>query len=73
MATCNRFDTGFVHQQCQEIQRLFEGELEATLGPLINHSSDGDSCRCKIMLQLLRSREGLRFWLCSELLQGDKG
>ncbi|XP_073237698.1 uncharacterized protein [Porites lutea] len=73
MPTCNRFDTGFVHQQCQEIQRLFGGELEATLGPLIDHSSDGDSCRCKIMLQLLRSREGLRFWLCSELLQGDKG
>ena len=56
MPTCNRFDTKFVYRQWQEIERLFEGELEATLGPLI-----GDSRRCKIMLQLMRSREGLRF------------
>ena len=61
MPTCNRFDTEFVHRQWQDIERLFEGELEATLGPLIGHSSDGDSRRHKIMLQLMRSREGLRF------------
>ena len=61
MPTCNRFDTEFVYRQWQEIERLFEGELEATLGPLIGHSSDGDSRRRKIMLQLMRSREGLRF------------
>ena len=61
MPTCNRFDTEFVHRQWQDIERLFEGELEATLGPLIGHSSDGDSRRRKIMLQLMRSREGLRF------------
>ena len=61
MPTCNRFDTEFVHRQWQEIERLFEDKLEATLGPLIGHSSDGDSRRRKIMLQLMRSREGLRF------------
>ena len=61
MPTCNRFDTDFVHRQWQEIERLFEEELEATLGPLIGHSSDGDSRRRKIMLQLMRSKEGLRF------------
>ena len=31
------------------------------MGPLIGHSSDGDSRRRKIMLQLMRSKEGLRF------------
>ena len=61
MPTCNRFDTKFVHRQWQDIERLFEGELEATLGPVIGHSSDGDSRRRKIMLQLMRSREGSRF------------
>ena len=80
MPPCNRFDTDFVHRQWQEIERLFEEELEATLGPVIGHSSDGDSRRRKIMLQLMRSKEGLRFQpipqdlgLCSELPQGDKG
>ena len=61
MPTCNRFDTDFVHRQWQGTERLFEEELEATLGPLIGRSSDGDSRRRKIMLQLMRSKEGLRF------------
>ena len=61
MPTCNHFDTDFVHRQWQEIERLFEEELEVILGPLIGHSSDGDSRRHKIMLQLMRSKEGLRF------------
>ena len=61
MATCNCFDADFVYRQWQEIERLFENELEATLGPLIGHSSDGDSRRRKLMLQLMRSNEGLRF------------
>ena len=61
MPPCNRFDTDFIHRQWQEIERLFEEELEATLGPVIGHSSDGDSRRRKIMLQLMRSKEGLRF------------
>lgn len=54
MATCNCFNADFVYRQWQEIERLFENELEATLGPLIGHSSDGDSCRRKLMLQLMR-------------------
>ena len=61
MPTCNCFDTEFVHRQWQEIERLFENELEGTLGPLIGHSSDGDSRRRKLMLQLMKSKEGLRF------------
>ena len=61
MATCNCFNADFVYRQWQEIERLFENELEATLGPLIGHSSDGDSRRRKLMLQLMRSKEGLRF------------
>ena len=58
MPTCNRFDAKFVYRQWQDIERLFEDKLEAILGPLIGHSSDGDSRRRKIMLQLMRSREG---------------
>ena len=61
MPTCNCFNADFVYRQWEEIERLFENELEATLGPLIGHSSDGDSRRRKLMLQLLRSKEGFRF------------
>ena len=61
MPTCNCFDTEFVHRQWQEIERLFENELEGTLGPLIGHSSDVDSRRRKLMLQLMKSKEGLQF------------
>ena len=52
MPTCNRFDTAFVHRQWQEVQRLYEHDLEPVIGPLIGNSSDGDSRRRKLMLQL---------------------
>ena len=52
MPTCNRFDTAFVYRQWQEVQRLYERDLEPVIGPLIGNSSDGDSRRRKLMLQL---------------------
>ena len=52
MATCNKFDSNFVFRQWQEVQRLYETEIEPIVGPLIGNSSDGDSRRRKIMLQL---------------------
>ncbi|KAJ7371921.1 hypothetical protein OS493_022019 [Desmophyllum pertusum] len=48
--------------QWQEVQRLYERDLEPVIGPLIGNSSDGDSRRRKIMLQLAGSdAEGNRF------------
>lgn len=62
MPTCNKFDTTFVYRQWQEVQRLYERDLEPVIGPLIGNSSDGDSRRRKIMLQLAgNDAEGNRF------------
>lgn len=52
MPTCNKFDTAFVYRQWQEVQRLYVRDLEPVIGPLIGNSSDGDSRRRKLMLQL---------------------
>ena len=52
MPTCNKFDHTFVYRQWQDVEQLYEQELKPIMGPLIGHSSDGDSRQRKIMLQL---------------------
>ena len=61
MPTCNKFDHHFVYQQWQEVKRLYEQELKNIVGPLIDNSSDGDSRRQKIMLQVATADVGNRF------------
>lgn len=62
MPTCNSFDNDFVPRQWQEIKRLYEQELEPVAGTLISNSSDGDSRRRKLMLQLANCKiPGTRF------------
>lgn len=61
MPTCNKFDHHFVYQQWQEVKRLYDQELKGIVGPLIGGSSDGDSRRRKIMLQLATVNVGNRF------------
>lgn len=62
MPTCNKFDhTMMVYRQWQDVERLYEQELKEIVGPLIGHSSDGDSRRRKVMLQLATSIVGDRF------------
>ena len=61
MPTCNKFHMEFVFHQWQEIERLYEQELEDIIGPLIGHSSDGDSRRRQIMLQLSTDRVSTRY------------
>ena len=61
MPTCNKFDHHFVYQQWQEVKRLYDQELKHIVGPLIGNSSDGDSRRRKIMLQLATVDVGNRF------------
>lgn len=43
------------------MERLYEQELKPIMGPLIGHSSDGDSRRRKIILQLATVTAGSRF------------
>ena len=62
MPTCNRFDHEFVFRQRQTVERLYEKELQDIVGPLIGHSSDGDSRRRKLnMLQLGTKNVGSRY------------
>ena len=61
MPTCNKFDHRFVYRQWQEVKRLYDQELKDIVGPLIGNSSDGDSRRRKIMLQLATVDVGNRF------------
>ena len=61
MPTCNRFDHQFVYRQWQEVKRLYDQELKNIVGPLVGNSSDGDSWRRKLMLQLATVDVGCRF------------
>ena len=61
MPTCNRFDHEFVFRQWQTVERLYEQELQDIVGPLIGHSSDDDSRRRKLMLQLATNNDGNRY------------
>ena len=61
MPTCNRFDHHAVYRQWQNIQRCYSEHLEAILGPLVGHSSDGDSRRRKLQVQIMSCNVGDRF------------
>ncbi len=50
-ATCNKFKSEDVRKQWETIESEYKAELEAVVGPLIGHSSDGDSRRRKLMLE----------------------
>ena len=66
MPTCNRFTQHEVLDQWQQINRLFKETLEEEFGPLIGNSSDGDSRRRKLMVQLMTKDETESFRPISE-------
>lgn len=51
--TCNRFTHLDVYRQWTTIEQHYDATLQQSLGPLIGHSSDGDSRRRKLMMQLM--------------------
>lgn len=60
-ATCNRFNSEFVREQWNRLECLYEAHLLPVIGPLIGHSSDGDSRRRSLMVQDTVSTSGTRF------------
>lgn len=50
-STCNKFDAGWVRTQWQSLQSLWAIHCLQSVGPLLGHSSDGDSRRRKLMLE----------------------
>ena len=49
--TCNRFDANFVHRQWEKLEYLRKKHVEHFLGPIIGHSSYGDSRRRMLMMK----------------------
>ena len=58
--TCNCFNSDWVRGQWDTIDRLWEEECLAAVGPIIGHASDGDSRRRQLMLVDYQSNEGIR-------------
>ena len=58
MTTCNTSDHTMVRQQMTDISDCFREHVEPILGPLIGPSSDGDSRRRKLFLELMHSKIG---------------
>ena len=58
---CNKFDANFVHQQWEKLEDLWKKHVEHFLGPIIGHSSDGDSRRRMLMLKEYYSTAGIRY------------
>ena len=59
--TCNRFDSEFVKGQWDQTDHLYITHIEASIGPLIGRSSDGDARRRKLMLLNASSLQGHRY------------
>ena len=59
--TCNKFDANFFHQQWEKVEYLWKKHVEYFLGPIIGHSSDGDSRRRMLMLKDYYSTRGMRY------------
>ena len=52
-AVCNKFDHAMVRDQWNIVTDLYNQYLVNVLGPLVGHSSDGDSRRRKLHLETL--------------------
>ena len=48
------FDHGDVFLQWQELENLYRIHLQDLLGPLLGHSSDGDTRRRKLIFELFK-------------------
>ena len=59
--TCNKFNANFVYQQWEKVEFMWKKHVENNLGPIVGHSSDGDSRRRQLMLKDYSSTSGLRY------------
>ena len=57
--TCTKFDANFVAKQWEKIEFMWRKHVENCLGPIIGHSSDGDSRRRQFMLKAYSSTTGI--------------
>ncbi|XP_066930769.1 uncharacterized protein [Clytia hemisphaerica] len=80
MVTCNCFDNQMVREQYNYNKEMYEKHIENVLGPVIGISSDGDSRRRKLFIELSTVSTGSRYlpipreygFIFSARLEGDK-
>ena len=74
LTTCNKFDAAQVKLQWSRIAALHKKHIEAAVGPLRGHASDGDARRRKLMLEsIYKGTFGLNedgFLMKSEVVDG---
>ena len=58
--TCNCFNSGWVKNQWEVIDRMWEKSCLAAVGPILGHASDGDSRKRQLMLGDYKSSIGNR-------------
>ena len=58
--TCNCFTASWIRHQWREMDRLWKISCLQSIGPIIGHSSDGDSRRRQLMLEDYRGTTGER-------------
>ena len=58
--TCNKFIHHTVFAQWEQLDLLYKEHVEGSLGPLIGHSSDGDSRRRKCMTAVMSSEVSIQ-------------
>ena len=58
--TCNCFNSDWVRGQWDIIDKLWEQECLAAVGPIVGHASDGDSRRRQLMLADYQRNDGIR-------------
>jgi hypothetical protein len=59
--TCNCFDASWMKKQWTDIDKLWRKHCEQSVGPIIGHTSNGDSKRRQLMLADFTSTSGNRF------------
>ena len=60
-STCNRFNSDWVRNQWNTIDTLWQDSYGPILGPIVGHSSDGDSRRKQLMVHDYCSKAGFRY------------
>ena len=56
--TCNCFDSQWIKNQWEQIEKLWETYCKDVVGSIIGHTSDGDSRRRQLMLGQYKSTDG---------------
>lgn len=58
--TCNCFKSAWIRNQWEVINKLWERDFLAAVGPIVGHASNGESRRTQLILAYFNNIEGIR-------------